>query len=399
LISWPRELDMFLNLIKKFPQKKLIIIANDIKSNADERSKSNSVIIKLLKKENIKFHLFSEIYKKKKFKILISTGETCSQKISCYSILRFCYAHTFGTIIQLFKVSNFFLKLFGKPLTADGKNCKLGINWFPEKSIADITVKFPDGVDIKLNSYPYNFLKKIFDIFLTYSDLEARLIKKKFKNTSCMKIDYYRYQNLSKNKKIFFDFKNYKKLNYKKKTIYWMPTHIDNKFERDQNIILWSEKLAFLNKRYNLIVRPHPKTILTNQSIIKKLNKLNFIIDDVHNRKIGNVIKNSNLILCDYGGTLFSSIYLEKPIVLLNFLRNSQFLNDLRFSESLDLRTRKDLSYLELSDSKEKIEKLFKLALVSNYSKNIQKIKNKYFGKSKAYSVDELKKFLLTRLI
>jgi len=61
LISWPRELDMFLNLIKKFPQKKLIIIANDIKSNADERSKSNSVIIKLLKKENIKFHLFSEI--------------------------------------------------------------------------------------------------------------------------------------------------------------------------------------------------------------------------------------------------------------------------------------------------------------------------------------------------
>ena len=95
LISWPREIDMLLPLIKKLPKKKIVIIANDNNSFETGRDKSNKLILNLLKKNNIKHELFSDIYNKKKFRFLISTGEISGKKITLFSLLRFFYAFTF----------------------------------------------------------------------------------------------------------------------------------------------------------------------------------------------------------------------------------------------------------------------------------------------------------------
>lgn len=51
LISWPREIDMLLPLIKKLPKKKISLIAND--NNEEEgRKEFNKLILKYLKKKN-----------------------------------------------------------------------------------------------------------------------------------------------------------------------------------------------------------------------------------------------------------------------------------------------------------------------------------------------------------
>ena len=140
---------MFLPLIKKLPKKKIVIIANDSNSFETGRVKSNKLILDLLKKNNITHELFSNIYNKKKFKVLISTGETSGKKITLFSLLRFFYAFTFGFIIQKTKLFIIFEKIFNKPLTADGLHCNLGLPWYPEKQIGEITIKYPDGADLK----------------------------------------------------------------------------------------------------------------------------------------------------------------------------------------------------------------------------------------------------------
>jgi len=99
IISWPREIDMFLPLIKSLPKNKLTIIANNSFSIEKGRLKSNDLIIDYLKKNKLSYELFSDVYKIKKFKILLSTGEINGKKISFYSLIRFFYAFTFGFII------------------------------------------------------------------------------------------------------------------------------------------------------------------------------------------------------------------------------------------------------------------------------------------------------------
>ena len=395
LISWPREIDMFLPLIKKLPKKKIVIIANDSNSFETGRVKSNKLILDLLKKNNITHELFSNIYNKKKFKVLISTGETSGKKITLFSLLRFFYAFTFGFIIQKTKLFIIFEKIFNKPLTADGLHCNLGLPWYPEKQIGEITIKYPDGADLKKKNYPYNFLKEIFDIFLVYTDIEISLIKRKFSSKICKKIDYFRYKNLSNKKKAFKDFENNKYFNKNKKILYWLPTHVDFNNENDSNIKLWFKKIAFLRKNFNLIIRPHPKTILSNKNILTELTNEKFIIDNNPNRKIGDVIKHSALVFCDYGGPVFSTIYLNKSLVLLNLPKNSKFNLELRASQSLDVYVRQELISLDINCTEKEILKRVSKSLQSKYKKKFKKVKNKYFGSSKPCNLDQISKFLM----
>ena len=396
LISWPREIDMLLPLIKKIPKKKVIVIANDNNSIEKGRTKSNKLISILLKKNNINFELFSNIYNKKKYKVLISTGETSGKKITLFSLLRFLYAYTFGYIIQKTKLFIIFEKIFNKPFTADGFNCKLGLPWYPEKKIGEIIIKYPDGADLKKKNYPYNFLKKVFDIFLVYTDIEISLIKKKFGSKICKKIDYFRYKNLSNKKISFKDFEENKHYNKNRKNIYWLPTHIDLNNENDLNIKLWFKKIVFLRKNFNLIIRPHPKTILSNNNILKELADEKFIIDYNSNRKIGDIINHSALVFCDYGGPVFSTIYLNKPLVLLNLPKKSKYLLDLEINQSLDIKIRQELISLDIKNSEKEIFKKINSSLNNKYKKKIIKVRNKYFGPNKPYSVDQLSNFLIT---
>jgi len=178
LINWPREIDMYYQLIKSIPSHRTEIIVNNIKSIERGRNKLSKVIEKILERKKIKYKLFSNIYKKKKYKILLSTGEACSLKINFYSILKFIYAHTLGIFLEISKISKILIYFFGKPYTGGGSNCKIGLIWYPEKNIGKTIVKYPDGMDLKLKFYPYPEYKKIFDIYFTHGSFESKMIKK-----------------------------------------------------------------------------------------------------------------------------------------------------------------------------------------------------------------------------
>ena len=67
LINWPREIDMYYQLIKSIPSHRTEIIVNNIKSIERGRNKLSKVIEKILERKKIKYKLFSNIYKKKKY--------------------------------------------------------------------------------------------------------------------------------------------------------------------------------------------------------------------------------------------------------------------------------------------------------------------------------------------
>jgi hypothetical protein len=398
LINWPREIDMYYELIKSIPSSQTEVIVNNIKSIERGRNKLSKVIEKILVQKKIKYKLFSNIYKKKKYKILLSTGEACSLKINSYSILKFIYAHTLGIFFEKFKISKILLFLFGKPYTGGASNCKIGLIWYPEKKIGETIVKYPDGMDLKLKFYPYPEYKKIFDIYFTHGNFESKIIKKKFTRKKCVVIGYPRYRNLQKKKLIYKSLLNQFNLDRKKKIIFWTPTNVDTKNEEYSNINLWIKKITSLQDKYNVIIRPHPKTLMAQPNIEKELKKLNYFIDKDPNRKIGELFKVADLIISDYGGTIFSSIYLKKSLILLNLKKNSKFVAELRENNSLDLLVRKKILNLSPNDKIEKVIKYVSISKRLEYKNLIIQLKKKYFSLETEDNLKLARKCLLNYL-
>lgn len=199
IISWPREIDLYSIFLNSENIEMFDFIVNDVKSIEKGRNNSNKLIQDLLNIKKINFKLFSEIYEKVKYKAVISTGEISAYKINLYSITRFVYANSIGMIFYITKISNLLHYLFGRPFTGGAPNSiKIGLDWYPEKKIGNISIKFPDGADLKLKNYPNKIYESAFDIFLSYSDLDLNLIKKKFQNKICKKISYFRHEIFNK---------------------------------------------------------------------------------------------------------------------------------------------------------------------------------------------------------
>ena len=104
------------------------------------------------------------------------------------------------------------------------------------------------------------------------------------------------------------------------------------------------------------------------------------------------------MVLCDYGGTIFSAIYLEKPIVLLNMDYKSEFIKDLKNNISLDLEIRSDLANIDLKSRTEEIKLKILNSLDLNYKNKILDMKKKYFGSYRKDLHVEIKSFLLSYL-
>jgi len=393
VICSPREIDIYKNLFKKLPDKKYNLLINDLSSSNFDKLK----IIKITKYlKNICF--LSSIYKKKKYSLILSTGEIDNYKVSIYSFFRFAYAITIGNLIECTILKKIFIKIFKKPLSAGGFNCNLGLPWYPERDLGVKTVKFPDGADVKLKIYPENIHKIVFDFFLYLTDYEGKKLQQKISKTKIKKITYLRYLNSKKNKFNFtLNFKN-QKFDEKKKIIYWLPTYINTFAEKNKNIELWIPRLLFLRKFYNLIIRPHPRTLLEDPSFKKKLIFNNLIIDDKLNQENNILIQSSDIIFCDYGGSVFSSIFLKKPVILLNLSNNSTFVKSLNQIDSLDMIVRSNLINLDLTSNENKIYISVKKCLSKKYRNIIYKSKKKIFGKKKACSLDQLTKFLLRNI-
>ena len=380
LINWVREFDMYKNFLKGFDVNLIDFIINDIKTSEKERHKISTDILKVLKKNKVNYNFFYKIYKKKKYNLIISTGQACSLNITIYSIFRFVYAKIFGRFLIITRIDKVFTRLFKRPFVADGKNCLIGEIWYPEKNLSDTVIKFPSGADLKLNNYPSNNIKKNFDIYFTNSAYEKKFLLKSTYNKTVLNIGYPRYFELPNKsllkRKILKEFS----IINKKKIIYWTPTHIHIEKEKFSNFFPWIDKISPLNREYNIIVRPHPKALRINPDIASLLISKGFIVDLKEDRSIGTLFKIADVILCDYGDSIFSAVYFTKPIILLNLNRDSEYLLMLEKSKSLDLKLRNSLLNFNIDVKLKIIKKKISKSLSKNYISVVKNINKKHFG-------------------
>lgn len=73
----------------------------------------------------------------------------------------------------------------------------------------------------------------------------------------------------------------------------------------------------------------------------------------------------------------------------------SKFNLNLKINQSLDIAIRQELISLDINSSENEILKKISLSLKNKYKKKIIKVRNKYFGSTKPYSVDQLSDFLI----
>ena len=173
-----------------------------------------------------------------------------------------------------------------------------------------------------------------------------------------------------------------------------MPSHILHYLEEDRNIFDWCKEISFLSKFYNFIIRPHPKTLSRNNLILEYLKKYKLNIDTDQNRSLKDMIESADLILADYGGTAFDSIYLNKKVVLLDMFDDSEFVKNIKKNDRMDIKVRENLLCMKIGTTKSQILSNIKEALSGKYQETINKNKLIYFGKAKGLNFPQLINFL-----
>ena len=131
LLNGPREIDMYGKLIDLIPPKKKDILISDIYSSETGRNEINKSLKKVLKKQKIKFKGFSSAYKKNFYKVILSSGELTSTKITAISILKYLYARSLGRFLILLKLDKLLEKLFNRPFTGAHRD-NFGSFWYPQ---------------------------------------------------------------------------------------------------------------------------------------------------------------------------------------------------------------------------------------------------------------------------
>lgn len=144
-----------------------------------------------------------------------------------------------------------------------------------------------------------------------------------------------------------------KKLNCdpQKQTIVWFTTSKT----AYGTLNIFAESLSQLTQEYNLIVKPHPEE-LENTEYLEQYGFTSIIRDYIDNLILYQL---SDFILSDYGGIIYSALYTDRPILLLDHPDyQSQTTEDVAVPDT-DLWVRQYLTHLSLSES-EQISDLLK---------------------------------------
>ena len=162
-------------------------------------------------------------------------------------------------------------------------------------------------------------------------------------------------------------------------TIVWLPTWVDL-----CSLDLYSKDLAALSSAYNVIVKPHPLSIHTEQARIERLRGLPFtrvITEHVDNLELFRI---ADYVACDYGGTAFGALYLDKNILLLNVPGAE---NDvLTGKESADITLRETLFSIDPSKASEIPELLADDVMWEQQKQVRRQLRGRYFAPYQGFS-------------
>jgi hypothetical protein len=377
LISWPRELDMFLEFSKSI--KGYIVIADDLVYTKDERFKNGERLLNFLNEKKIEYVLLSEVIGRFKYKVVFSTAEAYQEKVTYYSFFKYIYAISIGSFIQLSGLSKFFINFFSRPLAGGGTHAETFIKYPVERVIGIKTIRYPKGLDINKALYPKNQWRSIFDYYLCHSEIDCNLITDKFPEAKCIKIGYPKYNSLlSEDSAKNITYSDITSINPSKPLILWMPTLIKINGEIIDNIKVWSSIVFKLLDKFNVLIRPHPKLVDLEPEMADYLKELGFLVDIKKGRNLSVLYQSSDLVLADYGASVLSAVYMKKKLILLNS-SNQKSIKWREERKYIDDDVRNDVSSFNINEGDSLVAQINRDIQNSDNTKT-DNLKNKYFG-------------------
>ncbi len=378
LVSWPREIDMFSAFTEDILDNVVFIVDDFEYYTQDEKHENAKNIIELLG-NGVDYVLLSDVLGKLKYKILLSTAQTLHEKVTYRSYLKYIYSVFIGNFIFFSGLSKFFLRVVGRSLVGDGKYAAKFGRYQIERVIGMKVIKFPKGLDISKLTYPDKQWKGAFDLYFCHSKIDQDLITNKFSNAKCINIGYPRYDNLPSVKSAKNIINNeISGLDPLKPILLWITTIIRYKDGlTDNNIRAWIPFTKKLLDEYNVIIRPHPKTLVINPRMAEELTELGFLVDIKKGRNLGVLYQSVDLVLADYGGSVLSAIYMKKKLILLNMTGEYTYMRKKRMYIDSDVRD--NVTTLNVENGVSLVDHVE--SVVQNNDKLIvNRLKKQYFG-------------------
>ena len=128
-----REIDMYTSVYEKFSKEEITFLINDY----DNKNLFEEDLIKIedfLIDNGLTYEFLSSIYGKKKFKLLVSTGDLPIKKFKLFSFLKYLYAKSFGLLIENFNLKIYLRKKFNRDFTAGGNKAEFLSDEFVENA-------------------------------------------------------------------------------------------------------------------------------------------------------------------------------------------------------------------------------------------------------------------------
>lgn len=223
-----------------------------------------------------------------------------------------------GTTKSLKKITkqDIFKKLLNRIMIASGRKplwqYNIDIESLLPLQIGRKQIRYMYGADLS-DAWSLMDWNEIYDIFLCHGVNDERIVKERFPGKTFI-MGYPRYDDYFDTKIDFSNIKNEFDVSDQKKTLLWMPTLGGS----GSSIPVYAKLIADLNVEFNVIVRPHPLSFVQEKDFISELEKNNFKIDRNSTRNMNELFGMADLIMADYGGTPFSSIFLGKNIIFLD---------------------------------------------------------------------------------
>lgn len=196
-------------------------------------------------------------------------------------------------------------------------------------------VRFMYGADIS-DEWSLDAWNEIYDLFLCHGPNDRKHLKKRFSGKTAI-MGYPRYDGYFSPDLEFDDLRIEFSIDRNKETILWMPTlYVPG--ESVCSIPNFAESVAKLRGTYNIIVRPHPITLRENPEIIDILESLGYQIDKNSMRDMNKLYRLADYVFCDYGGSPFGSLYLQKKMIILS-VPNNEGATFVKNSSNLELNS------------------------------------------------------------
>lgn len=111
---------------------------------------------------------------------------------------------------------------------------------------------------------------------------------------------------------------NYNRFDYSKKTIVWLPTHT-----KATTVIDFLPNMQNLTKEYNVLLKAHTDCFseIKDLEAIIRGNAPDIIL--VKDKDSSDLMVIADFVCCDYGGSVFTAIGMDKNIILLNSKHDS----------------------------------------------------------------------------